>query len=126
MPLRLRSCATVRLAALGATVSRLSPSVHAAPEVGPALPAATAEPEDVPQPTVAEAEPEPEAEPARVEGLTRGSAFALPPADRLDPYGPRPAGVPRLSHDQILRYALTNPLIDAADAEIDAMKAQVR
>ena len=34
--------------------------------------------------------------------------------------------MPRLSHDQILRYALTNPLIDAADAKIDAMKAQVR
>ncbi|MEM7154942.1 MAG: TolC family protein [Myxococcota bacterium] len=131
MPHRLRSCAaTARLAALVATVSLLGTSVHAAPEVGPTEPAATAEPdppkpaprpaEDVPQPTAATPDP------AQVEGLARGSAFALPAADRLDPYGPRPAGVPRLSHDQILRYALTNPLIDAADAKVDAMKAQVR
>jgi outer membrane protein TolC len=56
----------------------------------------------------------------------RGSAFAVPVADRLDPYGPRPPGVPALSRDQIIRYALHNPLVLAAEEKIDAMKAQAR
>lgn len=59
-------------------------------------------------------------------GTGRGSAFAVPVADRLDPYGPRPPGVPRLSRDQIIRYTLQNPLVLAANEKIDAMKAQAR
>ncbi len=56
----------------------------------------------------------------------RRSAFELPTAERLDPYGPRPSGVPSLSRDQIIRYALQNPLVLAADEKIAAMKAQAR
>lgn len=59
-------------------------------------------------------------------GTGRGSAFAVPVAERLDPYGPRPPGVPRLSREQIIRYTLGNPLVLAADEKIDAMKAQAR
>jgi outer membrane protein TolC len=54
------------------------------------------------------------------------SAFDLPVADRLDPYGPRPRGVPRLSRDQIVRYALENPLVKAAEQNVVAMEAQLR
>lgn len=59
-------------------------------------------------------------------GTGRGSAFAVPVADRLDPYGPRPPGVPALSREQIIRYALQNPLVLAAEEKIDGMKAQAR
>jgi len=54
------------------------------------------------------------------------SAFDIPVARRLDPYGPRPKGIPRLSRDQIVRYALENPLIKAAEQNVLAMEAQLR
>ncbi|MEX1367418.1 MAG: TolC family protein, partial [Nannocystaceae bacterium] len=54
------------------------------------------------------------------------SAFSLPPADRLDPYGPRAPGVPQLSREQILRYALDNPLVRAGDEKVLAMRSQLR
>lgn len=59
-------------------------------------------------------------------GADLPSAFSLPVADRLDPYGPRPPGVPRLSREQVLRYALENPLVHAGDEKIAAMRAQLR
>lgn len=59
-------------------------------------------------------------------GTGRGSAFAVPVAERLDPYGPRPPGVPTLSREQIIRYALQNPLVLAAEEKIEGMKAQAR
>ena len=59
-------------------------------------------------------------------GTGRGSAFSVPVADRLDPYGPRPPGVPALSRDQIIRYALQNPLVQAAEEKVEAMKSQAR
>lgn len=59
-------------------------------------------------------------------GLETRSAFHLPVAERLDPYGPRPEGIPELTRDQIVRYALDNPLIKQAEAKIDAMQAQVQ
>jgi outer membrane protein TolC len=59
-------------------------------------------------------------------GTGRGSAFSVPVADRLDPYGPRPPGVPALSREQIIRYALQNPAVLAAEEKIDGMKAQAR
>lgn len=55
----------------------------------------------------------------------RPSAFALPAARRTDPYGPRPSGVPKLSREQIIRFALDNPAVAAAEDEVDAMKAQL-
>ncbi|MCA9690221.1 MAG: TolC family protein [Myxococcales bacterium] len=50
------------------------------------------------------------------------SVFEMPPAHRLDPYGPRPAGVPALTREQIIRYGLENPYIKAAEAEVEAMQ----
>lgn len=49
--------------------------------------------------------------------------FEMEPAGREDAYGPRPAGVPKLSREQILRYALENPYVRAADQHIEAMEA---
>jgi outer membrane protein TolC len=57
---------------------------------------------------------------------TSRSAFAVPVARRGDPYGPRPQGVPKLSLDQINRYALENPAVAAAQAQVEAMAARVR
>lgn len=54
------------------------------------------------------------------------SAFALPVADRLDPYGPRPDGIPQLSREQIMRYALDNPAVRSAKQSVEAMRAQLR
>jgi outer membrane protein TolC len=52
--------------------------------------------------------------------------FELPPSARDDSYGPRPAGVPALSREQIVRYALDNPYVRAADQHIEAMEALLR
>lgn len=49
--------------------------------------------------------------------------FDLPPSTRDDAYGPRPAGVPALTREQIIRYALDNPYVRAADQHIEAMEA---
>ncbi|HLT37660.1 MAG TPA: TolC family protein [Enhygromyxa sp.] len=49
--------------------------------------------------------------------------FEMPPARRDDSYGPRPAGVPTLTREQIVRYALDNPYVRAADQHIEAMEA---
>jgi outer membrane protein TolC len=54
------------------------------------------------------------------------SAFDIPTASRLDPYGPRPPGVPSLSRAQITRYALENPVVKAAEQNVVAMEAQLR
>ncbi len=51
------------------------------------------------------------------------AVFALPPAGRLDAYGPRPAGVAKLTRAQILAYGLENPLVEAASDEVEAMQA---
>ncbi len=56
----------------------------------------------------------------------RHSAFEVTANDRLDPYGTRPGNVSRLGLDQIVRYALDNPAVQAADEEIIAMRAQLR
>ncbi len=52
--------------------------------------------------------------------------FELPPSARDDSYGPRPAGAPQLTREQIIRYALENPYVKAADEHIEAMEAQLR
>lgn len=51
--------------------------------------------------------------------------FDLPAGDRLDAYGPRPPRVPTLTREQISRYALENPFVRAADAHVEAMRAQL-
>jgi hypothetical protein len=49
--------------------------------------------------------------------------FDMPPATREDSYGPRPTGVPALTREQIVRYALDNPYVRAADEHIESMEA---
>lgn len=57
--------------------------------------------------------------------LDRG-ALVVEARDRLDAYGQRPSDVPTLSLDQVLAYALQNPLVQAARQEVEAMQAQVQ
>ncbi len=52
--------------------------------------------------------------------------FEIPRGSRNDPYGPRPVDVPRLSREQIGRYALDNPYVEASKARVEAMEAQAR
>jgi len=52
-------------------------------------------------------------------------SFELPDAPRADPYGPRPADAPRLTLEQLLTFSLQNPLIEAAQAKVEAQKAVV-
>ena len=49
--------------------------------------------------------------------------FDLPPARRMDAYGPRPDGVPQLTRAQIVEFGLQNPLIRAADAQVEQLEA---
>jgi len=49
--------------------------------------------------------------------------FDMQPARRTDSYGPRPAGVPQLSRAQIVELGLQNPLIRAADAQVEQLEA---
>ncbi|MFY0531538.1 TolC family protein [Nannocystis pusilla] len=49
--------------------------------------------------------------------------FNLPIAARTDAYGPRPPGLPELTREQIVQYGLQNPLVKAADAQIEQMEA---
>lgn len=56
----------------------------------------------------------------------RSDAFSVVAKGRLDTYGSRPADVPRLALDQVVRYALENPAVQSADEQINAMRAQLR
>lgn len=49
--------------------------------------------------------------------------FHLPPARRSESYGPRPDGVPRLTRAQIVEYGLQNPLVRAADAQVEQLES---
>lgn len=49
--------------------------------------------------------------------------FNLPTAERGDAYGPRPQGGPLLTREQIVTYGLQNPLVRAADAQVEQMEA---
>jgi len=49
--------------------------------------------------------------------------FDLPPSRRMDAYGPRPEGVPRLTRSQVVEFGLQNPLIRAADAQVEQLEA---
>lgn len=96
--------------------------------LGVATPASAGPPEDAaapapgPQPAA-----EPEAEtlapsaPPRDDAV--GRIFNLPPAKKTDSYGPRPAGVKKLTRDQIVQFGLENPYVEAADDNIEAYEA---
>lgn len=60
---------------------------------------------------------------APVPGDSPTDVFHLPPARRNDPYGPRPAGIPTLTRTQIVEYGLQNPLVRAADAQVEQLEA---
>lgn len=49
--------------------------------------------------------------------------FNLPVAARTDAYGPRPPDIPKLTREQIVEYGLQNPLVQAADAQIEQLEA---
>lgn len=89
--------------------SLLALSVLAAPSLAQAAPAGPPSPK-----SAAPSEP----------GLS--SAFDVVADGRDDPYGRRPADVARLSLDQIVRYALDNPAVQAAEEEVTAMRSQLR
>ena len=63
---------------------------------------------------------------ARVRRDFSASGFSIPTAGRLDPYGPRPPDAPRLSLDEILRYAAKNPAVEAATDQIRALETHVK
>lgn len=69
--------------------------------------------------------PDTDDDPPRSATPKRRSAFSLPAAAKTNPYGPRPPGVSRLDREQIVRFALDNPAVAAAEDEVDAMKAQL-
>lgn len=127
-----------RLGRLAAALTGLSlvtaPSGATAAPASPAAPAdraTDAEPGDATAPEAAGGPahplaPDDDSTHRDVSGTGRGSAFTVPVAERLDPYGPRPPGVPTLSREQIIRYALQNPLVLSAEEKIEGMKAQAR
>lgn len=111
----MRSAALLRLiACLAAGGGIVSPAAAA----GPAAAAPPPRPTGAPGPDADDAAPHPADE--------LPSAFDLPIADRRDPYGPRPSGIAKLSLDQIARYSLGNPLVRAADEQVNAMQARLK
>jgi outer membrane protein TolC len=52
--------------------------------------------------------------------------FDLAPAAPDDAYGPRPDGAPTLTREQIVRFGLQNPLVEAAGEKINAMKVMAQ
>lgn len=56
----------------------------------------------------------------------RSTAFEAKAKTVDDPYGARPAGVAELSLDQIVRYALDNPAVLAAEEDVVEMRTQLR
>jgi hypothetical protein len=85
-------------------------AIALAPEIALGAPAPPAAPVDRPAASAAKA---------------RRSPFDTPVAARNNPYGPRPSGVPKLSREQVLRYALQNPAIEAAGDQVEAMRARL-
>ena len=54
-----------------------------------------------------------------------GGAFDVRARTVDDPYGERPSGVAQISLDQIVRYALDNPAVLAAEEDVEEMRAQL-
>lgn len=89
-----------------------------APAAAPAVPAPGASPpapvsSTTSKPTGPKSQPPPSPD----------QPFNLPTAARTDAYGPRPPGVPELTREQIVAYGLQNPLVKAADAQIEQMES---
>ncbi|MCY0994668.1 TolC family protein [Nannocystis sp. ILAH1] len=108
--------------ALGSLVVALavaSPVAAApAPTAAPAVPAPGASPpapvsSTTSKPTGPKSQPPPSPD----------QPFNLPTAARTDAYGPRPPGLPELTREQIVAYGLQNPLVKAADAQIEQMES---
>jgi len=55
-----------------------------------------------------------------------GAAFSSQADTLLDAYGDRPAGAPTLAFEEIVRFALQNPLVQSAKEQVEAMEAQVQ
>jgi outer membrane protein TolC len=49
--------------------------------------------------------------------------FDMPAAGREDAYGPRPAGAPAVTREQIVNYGLDNPYVHAAEEQVESMRA---
>ncbi len=79
-----------------------------------------------PPPDPAETRPPPPSSVTPPSAPAKGGAFGVIARDRLDPYGSRPSDVPRLSLDQLMRYALENPAVKAAEEDVAALEAQLR
>lgn len=115
-------------------VGRVTPP---APGLAPAAPPRAGAPTSKPGPKASKSAPVPKTSPAveptspattvtatRTAGTASASdLFDLPPARRMDAYGPRPAGVPELTRAQIVEFGLQNPLIRAADAQVEQLEA---
>ncbi len=136
-PPRSRLPRGLALVAIGALLTR--PAL-AAPSPGPAAPVPSASPATAAPTTTTAEQPAPSASPTtsppttstakptvpavtHVPGDSPTDLFHLPPARRGDPYGPRPAGVPKLTRAQVVEYGLQNPLVRAADAQVEQLEA---
>ncbi len=83
------------------------------PAAGLAAPVTTPAPSATSSATGPKSQPPPSAD----------QPFNLPRAARTDAYGPRPDGVPKLTREQIVEYGLQNPLVQAADAQVEQLEA---
>ena len=123
--------AALALAAASAPPAAAAPAPAPAPSASPASPAPSASPAPAaPARSASPAAPAPSASKpgappvvAPGPGTSPTDLFHLPPARRNDPYGPRPAGLPKLTRAQIVEYGLQNPLVRVADAQVEQLEA---
>ena len=126
----------VLVAALACGLTLLPPSTARSAPSPPATsqPAPKASPSETtpaaPQPVPKVSPPASPAPSTAAPALKDGPAIApprdlfdLPPARRMDAYGPRPEGVPQLTRAQIVEFGLQNPLVRAADAQVEQLEA---
>lgn len=111
--------------AMAATVSSgMSSEARAAPPARDADAAETAGTPDADEPAPEDAPEIDFEDPANLPPPSVAAVFHMQSAgDRGDAYGPRPPGVPRITRDQIVRYALENPAVEMASADIEAMES---
>jgi outer membrane protein TolC len=124
-----RSCRSPWLSALVAGLT-WSTAASAAPAIGPAPPAATGD--DADDDSHADDDGDDDGsddgsdDGAAPTQPARRDAFAVPPAHRDDPYGPRSRSVTTLTREQVVRFALDNPAVSAAEQKVEAMQAQLQ
>ena len=141
---------TIALGIVAPVRAEAAPSPAPADDARPDPPGAGAEPDDgealeeeVTQAPAEDVDPEVPVEEAPADGdadLPSGpdlpavdlqaeaatDAFGARARSRIDPYGRRPEGVPRLNLEQIVVYTLDNPAVLAAEEKVEAMKAQLK